>query len=60
MFPPGGPDDPLSEAVIATKFDSLATPVLGIEAASELRAAIAALELEPNVERIVRLLQPRV
>lgn len=57
-FPPGGPQDPLSEESVVAKFESLAIPVLGVEAARQVRAAVATLESAQDVKAFVRLLCP--
>lgn len=52
----GSPAQPMSDAALAQKFEGLVAPVCGIERAHELRAAFAALDTEPDVGRLLRLL----
>jgi 2-methylcitrate dehydratase PrpD len=52
-FPPGGPQDPLGEEAVVAKFDSLAGPVLGLNSATQLRAAVWALESAADVKGLI-------
>lgn len=49
-FPPGGPQEPLAEDAVIAKFHALADPVLGLDSATRLRAAVWALESAPDVK----------
>jgi 2-methylcitrate dehydratase PrpD len=55
-YPRGNPENPLSDAELVAKFDSLVTPIVGRASSEELRAVILDLSQAKNVTLLTRLL----
>lgn len=54
--PSGGPGNPIPYEAVEEKYETLVTPILGPETATELKQRVLNLEAENNIARIGRLL----
>jgi 2-methylcitrate dehydratase PrpD len=58
LYAKGAPENPLSEAELAAKVESLIAPVLGAARCREIVACVAALEALPDLKRLIALMTP--
>ena len=57
-YPKGSIQNPMSDAELRTKFDSLATSVLGEKRAAQLAELVQRVERAPSVRALMRLTAP--
>lgn len=57
-YPKGSIQNPMTDAELRVKFDSLVTPVLGAECAALIAEKVAGIETCTNIRELMALLQP--